>query len=114
MLPSFEDLMNLALHEPDKLETLRKSWVEDTINRAPEPFQRRLRGLQFQIDMEREKASNPVSSCVRISQMMHEGLANLHDAINKKPETSESQISSKENPQSSMAAIIPFPLALVD
>jgi len=110
MLPSFEVLMNLALHEPETLETLRLSWVEETINRAPEHFQRRLRGLQFQIDMEREKASNPVSSCVRLSQMMHAGLANLHEAINKQSEVDGPQ----HNAQASMAAIIPFPLALVD
>lgn len=106
MLPSFEELMNLALHEPEKLEALRQSWVEETINSAPEPFQRRLRGLQFQIDMEREKASNPVSSCVRISQMMHEGLANLRDVIkNDTPAQSE---------QPSIASILPFPAALLD
>ena len=66
MLPSFEELMDLALNEPDKLEKLRQIWVDETINNAPELFQRRLRGLQFQIDMEREKASNPVSACRRV------------------------------------------------
>ena len=78
MLPSFDELMKLAQQDPDKLESLRQSWVEDIIESAPEVFQRRLRGLQFQIDMEREKASNPVSSCVKISQMMHEGLSLIH------------------------------------
>jgi hypothetical protein len=107
MLPSFDELMNLALHEPEKLESLRQSWVEDTINSAPEYFQRRLRGLQFQIDMEREKASNPVSSCIRISQMMHEGLASLHDAINKPAQDEELQ-------QGSSASILSFPLTILD
>jgi hypothetical protein len=110
MLPSFDELMKLALQDPDKLEALRQSLVEDTINSAPEHVQRRLRGLQFQIDMEREKASNPVSSCVRISKMMHDGLANLRAAMLKEPE--------EENVQSDtahpMAAIIPFPLVLAD
>jgi hypothetical protein len=110
MLPSFDELMNLALHEPEKLETLRQSWVEDTISSAPEYFQRRLRGLQFQIDMEREKASNPVSSCVRISQMMHEGLASLHDAINKPAQDKDLQ----QEHQGSSASILSFPLAILD
>ena len=108
MLPSFDELMRLASLEPEKLESLRKDWVDDTINNAPEPFQRRLRGLQFQIDMERERASNPVSSCIRISQMMHEGLANLREALNQ-PEDENIEL-----PNTSSAAVIPFPLALAD
>jgi hypothetical protein len=108
MLPSFEELMDLALNEPAKLEELRQTWVDETIDRAPESFQRRLRGLQFQIDMEREKASNPVSACVRISKMMHDGLANLQDVI-KNSHSNEIQ---PQNCQKSIAAIIPFPVAL--
>lgn len=108
MLPSFEELMALALNEPAKLEELRQSWVEETINSAPELFQRRLRGLQFQIDMEREKASNPVSACVRISKMMHDGLANLQDVI-KNSHNNEFEPQGSQQP---VAAIIPFPVAL--
>ena len=108
MLPSFDELMRLASQEPEKLEDLRKNWVDTTINSAPEPYQRRLRGLQFQIDMERERASNPVSSCIRISQMMHEGLANLREAINK----TENDNLEEDNEMS--AAVIPFPLSISD
>lgn len=108
MLPSFEELMDLALNEPDKLEKLRQTWVDETINNAPELFQRRLRGLQFQIDMEREKASNPVSACVRISKMMHDGLANLQDVI-KDSHQNEPRF---HDSQQTLAAIIPFPTAL--
>lgn len=107
MLPSFDELMKLAQQDPDKLESLRQSWVEDIIVSAPEVFQRRLRGLQFQIDMEREKASNPVSSCVKISQMMHEGLANLHEVITQKPLP-------QEPIKTEVADIIPFPLAIAE
>ncbi len=110
MLPSFDELMKLALQDPEKLETLRLSCVEDIISSAPNQFQRRLRGLQFQIDMEREKASNPVSSCIKISQMMHDSLANLRNAINENQETSDTQA----DINSTAAAIIPFPLALTD
>lgn len=108
MLPSFDELMRLASQEPDKLENLRKIWVDDVITNAPENFQRRLRGLQFQIDMERERASNPVSSCIRISQMMHEGLANLRLAINK----TESENTVEDNLTS--AEIFSFPLSLAE
>jgi hypothetical protein len=108
MLPRFDELMRLASQEPEKLENLQKTWVNSVITNAPENFQRRLRGLQFQIDMERERASNPISSCIRISQMMHEGLANLREVLNQ-PENDtleESNVTS--------AAVLHFPLALTD
>jgi hypothetical protein len=108
MLPRFDELVRLASQEPEKLETLRQGWVENTISRAPEPFQRRLRGLQFQIDMEREKASNPISSCVRISQMMHEGLANLRESLNQH----DNEKLKEESVLS--AAVLPFPLSITD
>jgi hypothetical protein len=108
MLPSFDELMRLASQEPDKLEALRKNWVDQLITSAPELYQRRLRGLQFQIDMERERASNPVSSCVRISQMMHEGLANLRDVINQ----AEGETFDQKKPVP--ADVISFPLSLAE
>ena len=110
MLPNFDELMKLAQNDPNKLEILRQSWIEDMISNAPDHCQRRLRGLQFQIDMERQIASHPVSSCIRISQMMHEGFANLREILNQRP-TSETSQAQKTAP---IAAIIPFPLALVD
>ena len=109
MLPSFDKLMALALQDPEKLESLRQCWIEDLICSAPKHIQRRLRGLQFQIDIEREKASNPVSSCVRISKMMHDGVANLRAAMLKTPET----VTLQADTPNTRAAIIPFPLALV-
>lgn len=108
MLPSFDELLKLAQQDPEQLESLRQSCVDDIIDSAPAHFQRRLRGLQFQIDMEREKASNPVSSCVRISQMMHEGLANLHQVITQQPLPEKTEASREDN------KIIPFPLAVAE
>lgn len=108
MLPRFDELMRLASQEPEKLENLQKTWVDSVITSAPENFQRRLRGLQFQIDMERERASNPISSCIRISQMMHEGLANLRETLNKR----ENDTPEESNVTS--AAVLHFPLSLAD
>lgn len=108
MLPSFDELMKLAQQDPEELEKMRQHWVEETIASAPEMFQRRLKGLQFQIDMERQKSKNSLSSCVRISQMMHEGLANLRDALNHNDQL--------VRPAAPIAAaeIIDFPLAMAE
>jgi hypothetical protein len=81
-LPPFDELKNLADHDPDALEALRQRLIEKTINNANEDFRRRLRGLQFQIDMERQRASNPLSACLRMSRMMHERLHSMVESLN--------------------------------
>jgi len=61
---------NLAKTDPERFEQERKDAIEAKITAAPEHLQRRLRGLQWQIDMERSRASNPLSACVRMHKMM--------------------------------------------
>lgn len=81
-LPNFDALMDLANRDPDGLEHLRTSLIRDFIDRAPDNQRQRLQGLQFTIDMERRKAKNPVQSCMRMSQMMHERVTDLCDSLN--------------------------------
>jgi len=81
-LPSFEDMVKMAQENPEALEALRYELCEDVIQSAPETSQRKLRGLQFKIDMERRRAKTPMASCIRLSQMMHESFANLREALN--------------------------------
>ncbi|MDB2448822.1 DUF3135 domain-containing protein [bacterium] len=81
-LPNFDTLMELANRDPDGLEHLRNSLIRDFIDRAPDNQRQRLQGLQFTIDMERRKAKNPVQSCMRMSQMMHERVTDLCDSLN--------------------------------
>lgn len=60
----------LARTDPDAFERLRLECLEAVINAAPEPQRRRLRGLQFRIDMERRRSRTALAACIRISQMM--------------------------------------------
>ena len=102
-LPPFEELRRLAEQNPAELENLRQRLVEDTISKAPEEYQRRLRGLQFRIDAERQRSSNPMSSCLRLSRMMHDQLHHLLESIQDTP-----QMQKPERPRA--ANVIPFPL----
>lgn len=81
-LPDFDELVRLAKEDPEELERIRAEAVETLINKAPLESQRRLRGLQFQVDMERQKAKNPMDSCIRVSKMMHDSFNTLRDALN--------------------------------
>lgn len=77
----FDDLLKLAQNNPEHLEYWRKTQVESLISQAPEEYQRRLRGLQFQIDCERQKHASPMGTCVAISRMMYESMDRLNQAL---------------------------------
>jgi len=80
-LPSFDELKEMAQNRPDELEKLRIMLCEQIIQGAPEAQRRKLRGLQFRIDMERRRAKNPLAACIAISDMMHKSFDELRSAI---------------------------------
>lgn len=66
----FEQWAELAVADPQGFEAARARVLESLIESAPAASRRRLRGLQWQVDRIREQASNPMSSCLRISELM--------------------------------------------
>jgi len=67
---NFDEWAALASTDPDEFEQRRQVCIEQFINRYPLSRQRRLRGLQFRIDMERKKARTPLGACIKLSSMM--------------------------------------------
>jgi len=61
---------NLAKTDPERFEQERKDAIEAVITSAPEHLQKRLRGIQWRVDIERSRASNPLSSAIRLNKMM--------------------------------------------
>lgn len=80
-LPSVDELIKMAQDDPEGLELLRKKLCTQLINNAPKQYQRRLHGLQFQIDMTRQTANNELHSCIKISEMMLESYQKLQTAL---------------------------------
>jgi hypothetical protein len=70
-LPSFDDLMSLYINEPARFDRLRERIIEDEIASARLKDQRRLRGIQFQIECIRTTSKTPLASCLKIQQLMH-------------------------------------------
>ncbi|WP_317931537.1 DUF3135 domain-containing protein [Halioxenophilus sp. WMMB6] len=81
-LPDFDTLAKLSKENPEAFERLRMQHINALLERAPSHMQRRLRGLQFQIDAKRQAASNPMQACIMISRMMHESFDALRKALN--------------------------------
>ena len=66
----YEYWSHLAEADPKEFERRRKEEVEKIILSAPENRQLSLRQLQWRIDMERAKATNPISGMIRLNKMM--------------------------------------------
>lgn len=103
--PTTDELLRLAKENPDELEAFRQREVEKLINSAPEKMQRRLRGLQFQIDAKRQISKNSMASCIEISRMMFDAVHDLNRCLN-----GQLQAPAKVE-RKSPGAVIAFPLA---
>lgn len=107
-LPAFEVLVDMARNDPNGLETLRRSMTEAVIAAASsDSTKRRLKGLQFRVDLERQRARTPLAAAIRISEMMCRSLADLHASMVSPLE----EIEIKELPRDpDHSNIIPFPI----
>jgi hypothetical protein len=81
----YEQWRELARQDPNAFEVRRLELIESVIGAAPQHCQRRLRGLQWRIDMIRARSPNPLAACVSLSHMMWDsfaGEAGLVQALN--------------------------------
>ncbi|GGY35000.1 hypothetical protein GCM10011297_05090 [Bacterioplanes sanyensis] len=80
-LPDPEELHRLAEQQPEALEALRQQMVQQLIDHSPQRLKHRLQGLQFRIDMERQRCKTPMAACLKLSGMMHDSLGDLQSAL---------------------------------
>lgn len=76
----FDEWALLARTAPDEFEQRRRALIEIEILRSDNV--RRMRGLQWRIDLERSRARNPLDACVRLSNMMWDSFMDLNHALN--------------------------------
>jgi len=81
ILQDFDALAKLAKTNPEEFEALRIELCEQIIASAPRHMRKRLQGLQFQIDMERQRARSPMQACIKLSSLMNESLLKLQSAM---------------------------------
>ncbi len=99
-----DHLFELAKNNPEELERFRQREIEALISNAPPHLQRRLRGLQFQVDCKRRLHPTPMGACVAISQMMLLSMEKLNQALH-----CGQHLTSNGERRSSAADIIRFP-----
>jgi hypothetical protein len=101
----FEYWVTLASTDPEKFEQLRQDKISEIIDKAPLQRQRRLRGLQWRIDLIREQnKDSAMTACLAISELMWETFEHLAVVLRSQAESGFS------TPIPEMQAnIIPFP-----
>ena len=110
----FDAWRELAALDPDGFEVRRQHLIESVIQASDGSSQARLRGLQFRMDMERRRSSNPMAACLRISNMMWDALlgpGGLYASLNLLIKTANGVTSTRvpEAEPALTAQVISFP-----
>ncbi|MCI0652986.1 MAG: DUF3135 domain-containing protein [Methylococcaceae bacterium] len=66
----FDYWKQLAKKDPVKFEHDRQDAINDIIETCPVYLRKRLRGLQWRIDLEIRRSKNAMDSCLRLNRMM--------------------------------------------
>ena len=96
---NFDYWRTLAEEHPEQFEELRKSLINQTIDTAPKRLQRRLEGLQFQIEARRQVSHSPLGLAVTLSQLM---LDNFYNEL--QPSLKELRILVQRGPHSPLSS----------
>ncbi len=93
---NFDDWVDLARDDMQAFEQRRVACIEAMITRADGPNQRRLRHLQWRIEMERQRTRTPLQACLRLSAMMWDSVlddgSGLHNALDNLAKTTLSSV----------------------
>ena len=107
----FDEWSRLAKSDPAAFEARRLALIEEYLGQFAPLDQRRLRGLQFRIDMERRRARTPMAACLRLSSMMWDsvlGNRGLKNAMERLLGSSRTTASPARHSPAASARILPF------
>jgi len=97
---SFDERMKMAAENPAAFEDYRKKLLTAAIERSSPHTRKRLRGMQFRIDMERQLSRTPMASCIKLYSLMLDYFYNEHIPVINMQEPEK---------QDNKAAVIRFP-----
>ena len=77
----FEDWARLARSDPEGFERRRQAAIAELIAAAPPAVQRRLEGLQWQVDQVRARAGTPLAACLKLSTLLWDKVSGEHGLL---------------------------------
>ena len=78
----FDKWAQLARDDPAEFERQREAALRAIIAAAPSEHRQRLQGLQFRLNIERQRAGSPLGACVRLNSVMWAGFHRLRKELN--------------------------------
>lgn len=78
----FEAWAKLSRDDPAEFERRREAALRELIDSAPARHRRRLEGLQFQVDMERQRSGSALGACLKLNSMMWASFFRLRKELN--------------------------------
>lgn len=106
---NFDRWSRMAGEDPDAFERARIEAIEAVIGQAPAELRQRLRALQSRIDLERQRAGNPLGACVRISALMWDRFHDLREALEELQGPLSEHRRLTQRPEAPSAQVLPFP-----
>jgi Protein of unknown function (DUF3135) len=102
----FDKWAKLAKENPDAYEEMRQKMIQEVIDSTSPEVKRRMEGLQWKIDQIRSTSTNPMSSCLKISQMMWDNVLGDDGLLDSMRQLSGSeQIKKLDKPKESATVI---------
>lgn len=102
----FDEWVRLAKDDPDAYENKRAEMIQEVIDSASPEVKRRMQGLQWQIDQIRSTSTNPMSSCLKISQMMWDKVIGEDGLVDHMHQLSDPDQIPKLNKPKELATVI--------
>jgi len=73
----------LAARDPEAFERERRATIDAFIAEASPDLQPRLKGLQFRIDLERQRSATPLGASIRLNRLMWDSFIELRSALER-------------------------------
>lgn len=107
---NFDAWKKLAETNPEAFEIQRRKVLQAEIAKAPKPLQHRLTGLQWRVDMERKRCSNPTQSMITIYKKMWNSVYGENGLLSALHANTASQLAaaSRQDKASPRAEVLPF------
>ena len=102
----FDEWAKLAKEDPDAYERMREKMIQEVIDSTSPEIKRRMQGLQWKIDQIRSTSANPMSSCLKISQMMWDNVLGEDGLLDHMRQLSDPEQIPKFNRPKESATII--------
>jgi uncharacterized protein DUF3135 len=101
----FDEWVRLAKEDPDAFENMRTKMIQEIIDDTSPEIKHRMQGLQWQIDQIRSTSPNPMSSCLRISQMMWDSVLDEDGLLDHMHQLNDPDIRRLNKPRESATVI---------